>query len=121
MKPDIRIRRAYESPEGKGGARILVDRLWPRGLKKDEARIDAWLKDLAPSDALRKWFGHDPERWTEFKRRYAEELRSPEAKAALSELKAFAKRGPVTLLYAAKDEEHNNALALKAHLERSRS
>lgn len=119
MKPDIRIQRAYEQAEGKG-TRVLVDRLWPRGLRKDEARIDAWLKDLAPSDALRKWFGHDPERWTEFRKRYAKELTGAEAKAALAELRALARKGPVTLLFAAKDEERNNAVALKSHLDKAR-
>jgi uncharacterized protein YeaO (DUF488 family) len=110
----IAIKRAYEKA-GKGdGRRVLVDRLWPRGASKAELALDAWEKDLAPSDALRKWFGHKPERWAEFKRRYAAELR--DKRAELRALKKSART--LTLVYGAKDPEHNNAKALKAMLER---
>jgi uncharacterized protein YeaO (DUF488 family) len=93
---------------------VLVDRLWPRGLSKDEAKLDLWLKDIAPSDALRKWFGHDPRRWTEFQKRYRDELK--DKGDAVSELKGLLAEGKVTLLYGAHDEEHNNAVALAAWL-----
>ncbi len=111
----IRIKRAYEAPSKSDGFRILVDRLWPRGVKKEDARIDLWMKDLAPSDELRKWFGHEPEKWDEFRKRYAKELAARED--ALHDLSSRAAKGTVTLVYAAKDEEHNNAVALKEHLE----
>ncbi len=111
----IKLKRAYEPPEKADGARILVDRLWPRGVSKSSARIDLWLKDIAPSDALRKWFGHDPAKWSEFRKRYTRELaRNPETAA---QLKQFVSKGTVTLVYGAKDERHNNAVALKEYLE----
>lgn len=94
--------------------RILVDRLWPRGLTKERARVDLWLKDIAPSTQLRKWFGHDPEKWAEFQRRYRLELKNNSEAAAV--LKAEAARGPVTLLYGTKDEKHNEAVVLQAVL-----
>ncbi|WP_306534272.1 DUF488 domain-containing protein [Geobacter sp.] len=107
----VRIRRIYDEPAAEDGKRILVDRLWPRGIAKEKARIDEWLKEIAPSDELRKWFGHDPARWDEFRERYRREL---EAKAEfLDQLRGLTKKGTVTLLFAAKDEEHNNAVALK--------
>lgn len=107
----IRIKRVYEPPEPSDGIRVLVDRLWPRGLAKEKARIDQWQKDLAPSDALRRWFGHDPGKWNEFKRRYRQELgRKTEE---LRELAGQARHGIVSLLYAARDEAHNNAVVLK--------
>lgn len=110
----IRIKRAYE-PRGEGeGYRVLIDRLWPRGISKEKLAPDAWMKELAPSDELRKWFGHDPSRFTEFQTRYREELKSEEARAALRELVSRAKTGTVTLLYGAKDEEHNNAVVLRS-------
>lgn len=110
MAQAIAIKRVYEEPQDSDGKRILVDRLWPRGLTKEKARIDLWLKDVAPSNELRKWFGHDPEKWVEFQKRYAAELTAhPEGLAAL---KADLKKGPVTLLYGAHDEEHNQAVAL---------
>lgn len=110
----IRIKRIYDAPSAHDGKRILVDRLWPRGLKKDESAIDEWMKELAPSDDLRKWFSHDPSKWLEFKKRYKKEL---EAKSELlGELKGYTRHGTVTLLYAAKDMEHNNAVALKEFL-----
>jgi uncharacterized protein YeaO (DUF488 family) len=108
---NIRIKRAYEEPEKEDGTRILVDRLWPRGLTKVKAKIDLWLKDIAPSTELRKWFAHDPARWTEFQARYKEELKQRSEQLAL--LKQQAAKGPVTLIYAAKDEEHNEAVILQ--------
>lgn len=106
----ISIKRVYESVSESDGKRVLVDRLWPRGLTKTEAKIDVWLKDIAPSDALRKWFGHDPQKWADFQEKYKAELKG---NPALAELKALAKKEAVTLLFAAKDEEHNNAVALR--------
>lgn len=107
----IRIKRIYDPPSASDGKRILIDRLWPRGVKKDEARIDEWLKDIAPSDDLRKWFGHDPEKWPEFRKKYQKELQGNGE--TVKRLRSEAKRGTVTLLYSAKDEEHNNAVVLK--------
>jgi uncharacterized protein YeaO (DUF488 family) len=113
---DIRVKRAYRAARRSDGARVLVDRLWPRGLSRERLRFDHWAKGLAPSTELRRWFGHDPARWDEFMTRYAKELDAqPEAVKALLGL---AREGPVTLLYAAKDEERNNAVALKEYLER---
>lgn len=110
----ILLKRAYEPPEPSDGFRILVDRLWPRGVSKSAAHIDLWLKDIAPSTALRKWFDHDPLKWIEFRDRYFLELnRNPEAVEQLTEQ---LHRGVVTLVYGAKDEEHNQAVALKAYL-----
>jgi uncharacterized protein YeaO (DUF488 family) len=107
----VRLKRAYEVPERTDGRRILVDRLWPRGVSKAEARIDEWLKSLAPSTELRKWFRHDPARWTEFRRRYVAEIHGhPELLAHLREL---ARTGPVTLIYSARDEHHNDAVVLR--------
>jgi uncharacterized protein YeaO (DUF488 family) len=113
---EIRLKRAYDPPARDDGRRVLVDRIWPRGIARDDLRIEAWLKDLAPSPGLRKWFGHDPEKWQEFKERYARELdqRRPDALAQLVEL---AKAGRITLVFGAKDTEHNNAVALKEYLE----
>jgi uncharacterized protein YeaO (DUF488 family) len=110
----IQIKRVYVDPEAVDGKRILVDRLWPRGLTKERARVDLWLKDIAPSTELRKWFGHDPEKWVEFRRRYTLELKKN--REAFSFLKAEAAKGPITLLYATKDEKHNEAAILKAVL-----
>lgn len=107
----LKIKRIYDSVSKDDGKRILVDRLWPRGIKKDEAMIDEWMKDIAPSDELRKWFSHDPSKWNEFRSRYRKELKS---KSVLVErLKADAKKVTITLLFAAKDVEHNNAVLLK--------
>jgi len=112
----ISIKRAYVTPAPEDGFRILVDRLWPRGLSKERARIDLWLKDIAPSAALRKWFGHDPVKWQEFRRRYREELRqNPEC---LATIKKQARNAPVTLVYGAKDEQHNDAVVLLDFLKR---
>jgi len=113
----VRIKRAYEEPAPDDGYRVLVDRLWPRGLKRDGLRLDAWLKDLAPSPELRRWFGHDPTRWQEFRRRYEVELSRPEARTLLDELAERARLGPVTLIYAARDEQHNGAVVLRDLLE----
>ena len=108
------MKRAYEAPADTDGKRVLVDRMWPRGVKKEAARIDWWAKELAPSTELRRWFGHDPERFDGFARRYAEELRGSEA---LAELRRLVAEETVTLVYAAKDEEHNNARVLRDLLE----
>ena len=107
----INIKRVYEIPTQEDGTRILVDRLWPRGLTKEKASVDVWLKEIAPSTALRQWFGHDPAKWAEFQKRYHEELKKNPAQVAL--LKKQAKKGAVTLVYGAKDEEHNEALVLE--------
>jgi uncharacterized protein YeaO (DUF488 family) len=112
----IKTKRAYDPPEPADGTRFLVDRLWPRGIKKDDLRMDDWLKDVAPSDDLRRWFGHDPARWEEFKQRYFAELDGkPEA---LEPIRVAAREGDVTLVYSARDTQHNQAVALKAYLEK---
>lgn len=112
----IHVKRIYEPPEPKDGFRILVDRLWPRGISKSAAHIDLWHKDAAPSTELRKWFAHDPSKWTEFQERYLAELaHNPDA---LNVLVEHARRGDMTLLYGAKDETHNHAVVLKAHVEK---
>ncbi len=111
LEPHVRLKRAYEPPSHEDGLRVLVDRLWPRGLRKDDAAIDLWLKDLAPSVDLRRWFGHDPGRWSEFRRRYEEEL-SRKA-GPLEELRQIAAGGKLTLVYAARDELHNHAIVLR--------
>lgn len=111
----VQIKRVYEEPNESDGTRILVDRLWPRGLTKQKAKLDLWLKDVAPSTELRKWFAHDPSKWAEFKKRYQAELRQNEQ--ALSLLRDQCLNGKVTLLYGAKDEEHNDAVVLKEYLE----
>lgn len=116
--PRIRIKRVYEPAAKSDGKRVLVDRVWPRGLRKDEAAIDEWLKDVAPSAELRKWFGHSTERWDEFRRRYETELsESPDAFERLAE---WSREGTLTLLFAARDERHNNAVVLKELLEKRR-
>lgn len=107
----IKLKRAYEPPTPEDGFRVLVDRLWPRGISKDAARIGLWLKEAAPSDELRQWFNHDPARWDEFGQRYRRELE--ENAEALAPLLAEIRKGPVTLIYGAKDEARNNAVALK--------
>lgn len=114
----ITVKRAYEAPEERDGRRILVDRVWPRGVRKDELRLDAWYRDLAPSTELRKWFAHDPERWSEFQKRYAAELKRAQARERIRELAALGKRGRVTLIYSARDEEHNQAIVLRDYLKR---
>jgi uncharacterized protein YeaO (DUF488 family) len=112
----IDLKRAYDPPARNDGRRILVDRVWPRGIAKDDLQIDAWLKDLAPSTELRKWFGHDPKKWDEFRKRYARELE--QRSEMLEDLVEQARAGHVTLVFSAKDTRHNNAVALKEHLER---
>jgi uncharacterized protein YeaO (DUF488 family) len=109
----VRIRRAYEEPGPDDGYRVLVDRLWPRGVKKGALQLDLWAKDLAPSPALRQWFGHDPARFREFARRYHSELRAAPARGLLAELARRAAGGTVTLVYGARDEEHNGAVVLR--------
>ena len=112
----IRIKRVYDAPARADGTRVLIDRVWPRGLTKQDVAADEWLKDVAPSTALRRWVGHDPAKWPEFRRRYAAELaRQPEA---VARLRALARRGTVTLVFGARDAAHSNAAALKAYLER---
>lgn len=111
----IKVKRVYDPVEPDDGKRFLVERLWPRGMKKEALRIDGWLKEVAPSDRLRRWFGHDPEKWEEFRRRYFAELEAhPEAWQPLLEA---ARAGPITLLFSARDLVHNNAVALQAFLE----
>jgi uncharacterized protein YeaO (DUF488 family) len=111
----ISLKRAYEPAAKTDGIRVLVDRLWPRGLAKSRAGIDLWLKEVAPSTELRKWFGHDPEKWTEFQKRYRAELKG---NPALSELREQSRQGNITLVYAARDELHNDAVVLKQVLGR---
>jgi uncharacterized protein YeaO (DUF488 family) len=112
----IHLKRAYEEPSRSDGLRILVERLWPRGLSKERAAVDVWLKDIAPSPGLRRWFGHDPAKWEEFQKRYWTELEAnPDA---VTDLRRRIREGPVTFVYAARDEQHNGALALKEYLRR---
>lgn len=108
-------KRVYDSYAKSDGTRVLVDRVWPRGVSKDAAQLDDWVKEVAPSSELRKWFGHDPDKWPQFKRRYFAEL--DEAPDAVTRLRDALGGGTATLIFAAKDEEHNNAVALKAYLE----
>ena len=112
----IKLKRAYEKPAKDDGERILVERLWPRGLTKLRAKIDLWLKDVAPSTELRRWFGHDPDKWDEFRRRYQKELKDNNDLIKL--LKRKANAGTITLIYAARDEDHNGALVLKRFLQK---
>ena len=110
----VLLKRAYDEPESADGFRVLVDRLWPRGIKKADLRLDAWMKDIAPSTELRKWFHHDAERWPEFCRRYKAELKKPELQKAIAEtLRAAGKHSTMTLIYGAKDTEHNEAVVLQ--------
>jgi len=110
----IKIERIYRASRS-GGFKILVDRLWPRGLSKDEVDLDLWLKEIGPSNDLRKWFGHDPDKWNEFRRRYFYELDQKEE--LINQIISRAKEDDIVLLYGAKDEEHNNAVALKEYIE----
>tara|TARA_R110002049_G_scaffold306252_1_gene504382 strand:- start:4408 stop:4767 length:360 start_codon:yes stop_codon:yes gene_type:complete len=111
----IKLKRAYDAPTRSDGKRILVDRLWPRGLRKEDANLHSWVKDIAPSNELRKWFGHDPDRWHTFQERYKTEL--AENGDEIRELRALANSGTITLVYGARDEEHNNAVVLRQVLE----
>jgi uncharacterized protein YeaO (DUF488 family) len=111
----IKIKRVYEKPSPADGLRVLVERLWPRGLSKDRAAVDVWLKEVAPSTELRKWFGHDPAKWEEFQKRYFKQLAANDS--PVKQLKQKGRKGTITLVYAARDEQHNGALALKRFLE----
>ena len=111
---NIRLKRAYAQRSSDDGVRVLVDRLWPRGLKKVDAAIDNWMKDIAPSSELRRWFAHDPLRWKGFQRRYKQELKQRQNE--VNELRTLARRGPITLIFAAHDEEHNEAVVLRDFL-----
>jgi len=115
----VALKRAYEEADANDGTRVLVDRLWPRGLSKERARVDAWLKEVAPSDELRRWFGHDPDKFAEFRKRYEAELASESGKEAVTKLRELVKRGHVTLLFAARDMEQNNAVVLRDVLMKS--
>ena len=108
---NVKLKRAYEPPAADDGMRILVDRLWPRGISKERAAIDQWMKEISPSTELRKWFGHDPARWNEFRRRYAKEVR--QNADLLDQLRSLARQGLITLVYSAHDEEHNDAVELR--------
>ena len=116
QSPDVRVRRVYEHPAPDDGRRLLVDRLWPRGLSKDAAHVDEWVKDVAPSDELRRWYGHEPERFEEFRRRYADELREPARAQALARIEEAAQQGTVTLLTATKDAGLSQAAVLAERL-----
>ena len=111
----LRLKRAYESPSKDDGKRILVERLWPRGLTKKEAAIDIWLKEISPSQELRKWYAHDLKKWSEFRKRYRRELQ--ENREAVEELKKLFRKGPVTLIFAARDVKHSSAIVLRKVLE----
>jgi uncharacterized protein YeaO (DUF488 family) len=109
----VAIKRAYEASSPNDGTRVLVDRLWPRGLSKERARVDLWLKDAAPSTELRKWYGHDPAKFTDFRKRYIGELNAEPGHAALEQLRKLARKGPVTLVFGARDVEHSEAAVLQ--------
>jgi uncharacterized protein YeaO (DUF488 family) len=109
----VAIRRAYEAPAPNDGMRVLVDRLWPRGLSKERARVDLWLKDVAPSTELRKWYGHDPLKFVAFRERYRHELEVEPGRAALQQVRVLARKGPVTLVFGARDVEHSEAAVLQ--------
>lgn len=111
----LKIKRVYEEPASDDGYRVLVDRLWPRGVSKEKAKIDLWLRDVSPSSELRKWFGHDPNKWLEFKKRFESELVN--SSQNVEKLREIASLGDVTLVYGAKDEKHNNAVVIKSYLE----
>jgi uncharacterized protein YeaO (DUF488 family) len=114
----IKLRRVYEKPSPSDGKRVLIDRLWPRGLAKEQARVDEWLRDLAPSTELRKWYGHDPAKWTEFKKRYRKELdKNP---SLVSKLAEECRGRTVTFVFSSKEEKLNNAVALKEYIEKAR-
>ncbi|AEH90100.1 MULTISPECIES: DUF488 domain-containing protein [Mesorhizobium] len=114
MAFDLEVKRIYEPPASDDGQRVLVDRVWPRGVSKKDAALTQWLKDIAPSDELRKWFGHEPARWAEFQKRYRAELDGNDE--AVTQLRGLLRQGKVTLLYGAHDEAHNNAVALAGYL-----
>jgi uncharacterized protein YeaO (DUF488 family) len=114
MTFELAVKRIYEPPAPDDGQRVLVDRIWPRGISKEDAALTLWLKDIAPSDELRKWFGHEPARWAEFRKRYAAELDGN--REVVAQLRGLLGKGKVTLLYGAHDEAHNNAVALAGYL-----
>lgn len=114
----MKIKRVYAQAEQSDGVRVLVDRLWPRGISKEKARIDEWLKDIAPSGALRKWFNHRTDRWKDFQKRYCVELDAPDKKEMLRRLRAMSRNTTVTLLFGAKDERHNNATVVASAVKR---
>ncbi|MDO8689014.1 MAG: DUF488 family protein [Dehalococcoidia bacterium] len=116
----LKVRRVYDPPDSEDGVRILADRLWPRGLKKEDARLDGWRKDLAPSDGLRQWFGHEPEKWEEFKSRYRRELAEAGKDQELRALAARSATETVTILYGSKERRYNNAVALREFIESAR-
>jgi uncharacterized protein YeaO (DUF488 family) len=120
MTADIRVRRVYDEPSAEDGTRVLVDRVWPRGLRKDAARLDEWAKDVAPSTGLRTWYQHDPAKFTEFRRRYAAELAEPGPRDALARLRSQAASGPLTLLTATKELDISQAAVLADLLSRHR-
>ena len=113
QKLSVALKRAYDEPAKSDGTRVLVERLWPRGISREQARIDLWLKDVAPSNELRKWFNHDPQKFPEFRRRYETELKSEAAQEALTKLHEIAKKGQLTLIFAARDTGHSNAFVLQ--------
>ncbi|MGB6870130.1 MAG: DUF488 family protein [Acidobacteriaceae bacterium] len=116
---EVLLKRAYDEPDSTDGFRVLLDRLWPRGKKKTDLCLDAWVKDIAPSTELRKWFHHDPRRWPEFCRRYKAELKSPKLQKIIADtLQAARKHSTITLIYAAKDTQHNEAVVLQAIFKR---
>ncbi|HVC35506.1 MAG TPA: DUF488 domain-containing protein [Chloroflexota bacterium] len=116
-RPEIRLQRVYDVDTPSIGKRILVDRVWPRGLRKEALHLDAWLREIGPTDELRRWFGHDPARWDEFQRRYRAELDQPAQQVNVHQLAEQAQEGPITLLYGARDEQHNQAVVLRTVLE----
>jgi uncharacterized protein YeaO (DUF488 family) len=117
-EPTVTVRRAYDRVAGRAGERrVLVDRVWPRGVSKEELGLDLWMRDVAPSDDLRKWFGHRPERWDEFRRRYREELRQPERRSLVDQLVGMARERPLALLHGAKDRAHNQAVVILAEID----
>jgi uncharacterized protein YeaO (DUF488 family) len=118
MSDKIKLKRAYDKPSSDDGYRILVDRIWPRGISKEAIKIDEWLKDIAPSTKLRKWFGHDPDKWSEFKKRYFEELK--QKNEILTGISDNLDRRTITFVYSAKDGKYNNAVALKEYIEKNK-
>lgn len=115
----LRVKRIYEPPDASDGVRVLVDRIWPRGVTREDAKLAVWMKEVAPSPALRTWFGHDPDKFEPFAARYEAELSEPRVRPYLERLRQWAERDGVTLLYAARDERHNHAVVLKRFLERT--
>ncbi|GAC1355040.1 MAG: DUF488 domain-containing protein [Ktedonobacteraceae bacterium] len=115
-EPNVALKRVYAEPEASDGIRVLVDRLWPRGLSKERVHVDVWLKEVAPSNELRKWFSHDADKFADFRSRYETELASERCKEDLTKLRELMKKGPITLVFAAHDTEHNNAVVLRDQL-----